>query len=135
MTYSMFILLYIVDTIITEVIKMYVDYKTLGKRIAKRRRELGLKQYQVSERAGLSDKYISCIETAKSIPSIDVLVKICDALETTPDSLLLGAVSDTCGETYERQLIAKLSGLDGKARTLAIEMLDKFVQYENDRHK
>lgn len=135
MTYSMFILPYNVVTIITEVIKMYVDYKDLGKRIAKRRRELGLKQYQVSEKAGLSDKYISCIETAKSIPSIDVLVRICDALETTPDSLLLGAVNDTSGETYERQLIAKLAGLDDKARRLAIEMLDRFVQYEMDRNR
>ncbi len=135
MTCGMFILPYNVATIITEVIKMYVDYKDLGKRIAKRRRELGLKQYQVSEKAGLSDKYISCIETAKSIPSIDVLVRICDALETTPDSLLLGAVNDTSGETYERQLIAKLSGLDDKARRLAIEMLDRFVQYEMDRNR
>ena len=112
---------------------MYVDYKDLGKRIARRRRELGMKQYQVSERAGLSDKYISCIETAKSIPSIDVLVRICDALETTPDMLLLGAVSNTDRESYERQLIKKLQRLDSAARQLAIEMLDKFVQYEQDR--
>ena len=112
---------------------MYVDYKDLGKRIARRRRELGMKQYQVSERAGLSDKYISCIETAKSIPSIDVLVRICDALETTPDMLLLGAVSNTDSECYERQLIKKLQRLDSAARQLAIEMLDKFVQYEQDR--
>lgn len=112
---------------------MYVDYKDLGKRIARRRRELGLKQYQVSERAGLSDKYISCIETAKSIPSIDVLVRICDALETTPDMLLLGAVCNTDSESYERQLIGKLQRLDSAARQLAIEMLDKFVQYEQDK--
>lgn len=107
--------------------------KKLGQRIAKRRKELGLKQYQVSERAGLSDKYISCIETAKSIPSIDVLVKICDALETTPDTLLLGAINNTSGEDYERQLIGKLSRLDSNARKLAVEILDKFVQYELDR--
>lgn len=133
MTYNMFILQYNIVTIITEVIKMYVDYKELGQRIAKRRKELGLKQYQVSERAGLSDKYISCIETAKSIPSIDVLVKICDALETTPDTLLLGAINNTSGEDYERQLIGKLSRLDSNARKLAVEILDKFVQYELDR--
>ena len=95
---------------------MYVDYKDLGKRIAKRRRELGLKQYQVSERAGLSDKYISCIETAKSIPSIDVLVR-----------------SNTDGESYERQLVGKLQRLNSAARQLAIEMLDRFVQYEQDK--
>ncbi|MBE6901299.1 MAG: helix-turn-helix transcriptional regulator [Ruminococcaceae bacterium] len=114
---------------------MYVDYKDLGKRIARRRRELGLKQYQVSERAELSDKYISCIETAKSIPSIDVLVRICDALETTPDALLLGAINNTDSIDYERQLVAKLSKLKPTARQLAIDMLDRFVQYEMDKDK
>lgn len=112
---------------------MYVDYKELGKRIARRRRELGLKQYQVSERAGLSDKYISCIETAKSIPSIEVLVKISDALETTPDTLLLGTVSNIESENYERQLMGKLAKLDAPARRLAVKLLDEFVQYELDR--
>lgn len=116
-----------------EVISVYVDYKVLGKRMAKRRRELGLKQYQVSERAGLSDKYISCIETAKSIPSIDVLVRICDALETTPDMLLLGAVCNTENESYERQIAGKLRKLDAPARKLALEVLDKFIQYEQDK--
>lgn len=112
---------------------MYVNYKELGARIARRRRELGLKQYQVSERAGLSDKYISCIETAKSIPSIDVLVRICDALETTPDLLLLGAVGQTDGEAFEQQTIRKLDKLDPSARALALEILDRFIQYEMDR--
>lgn len=112
---------------------MYVNYKELGARIARRRRELGLKQYQVSERAGLSDKYISCIETAKSIPSIDVLMRICDALETTPDLLLLGAVEQTECEVFEQQTTRKLDKLDPSARALALEILDRFVQYEMDK--
>ena len=73
---------------------MYVDYKELGKRIAKRRKELGLKQRQVNEMAELSDKYLSNIETARSIPSIDVLMRICGVLKVTPDYLLLGSVND-----------------------------------------
>ncbi|MCM1333530.1 MAG: helix-turn-helix domain-containing protein [Bacteroides sp.] len=112
---------------------MYVDYKELGARIAARRRELGLKQYQVSERAGLSDKYISCIETARSIPSIDVLMRICDALETTPDLLLLGAVGEKDDDTLERQTLRKLGRLDPPARRLALENLERFIQYEADR--
>ena len=70
----------------------YVNYKEVGKRIAERRRELGLKQWQVNEMAGLSDKYLSNIERATSVLSIDVLMKLCVALKTTPDSLLLGTI-------------------------------------------
>ena len=38
----------------------------------------------------MSDKYLSAIECARSIPSLDVLLRICDALQTTPNELLMG---------------------------------------------
>ena len=40
---------------------MQTDYTVIGKRLAARRKELGLKQSQVNEMAGLSDKYLSNI--------------------------------------------------------------------------
>lgn len=40
---------------------MELDYSEIGKRIARRRKELGLKQAEVCERAGINDKYLSCI--------------------------------------------------------------------------
>ena len=83
---------------------MYVDYKEVGKRISKRRKELGLKQRQVNELAELSDKYLSNIETARSIPSIDVLMRICKVLEVTPDYCLVGSVN-TYNETDMDNLI------------------------------
>jgi len=67
-----------------------IDYKLMGKRISTRRKQLGLKQTEVEEKANLSQKYLSNIETGKSIPSIDVLLRLCHALETTPDVFLLG---------------------------------------------
>lgn len=131
MIYNRFIYHTKTDTILFEVIaKMYVDYKLLGKRIAARRRELGLKQYQLNERAGLSDKYISCIETAKSIPSIDVFMRICDALETTPDHLLLGTVSDTESKSYDRQISERIAGLDTESKQFIMDMLDLLLKYK-----
>ncbi|MBQ7866533.1 MAG: helix-turn-helix transcriptional regulator [Clostridia bacterium] len=69
---------------------MEIDYKEIGRRIAARRRTLHLKQSEVCERCDINDKYLSAIECARSIPSIEVLLRICDALETTPDTILLG---------------------------------------------
>ena len=40
---------------------MELDYSEIGKRIARRRKELGLKQAEVCERAGINGKYLSCI--------------------------------------------------------------------------
>ena len=71
---------------------MELDYTEIGKRIARRRKELGLRQVQVCEKAGINDKYLSCIERATSIPSLEVLMKLAIALETTPDEFLAGSV-------------------------------------------
>ena len=71
---------------------MELDYTEIGKRIARRRKELGLRQVQVCERAGINDKYLSCIERATSIPSLEVIMKLALALDTTPDEFLTGTV-------------------------------------------
>ena len=49
---------------------MEINYEEIGKRIARRRKELGLKQSEVEEKADLSQKYLSNIERSISIPSI-----------------------------------------------------------------
>lgn len=71
---------------------MELDYQEIGRRIARRRKELGLRQVQVCEAAGINDKYLSCIERATSIPSLEVIMKLADALDTTPDMFLVGTV-------------------------------------------
>ena len=71
---------------------MELDYTQIGKRIAQRRKELGLKQTEVCERAGINDKYLSCIERATSIPSLEVVMRLALALDTTPDTFLTGCI-------------------------------------------
>lgn len=69
---------------------MDLDYKEIGQRIARRRKELGLRQAQVSEMADISDPYLSNIERAISIPSTEVIMRLAAALDTTPDEFLVG---------------------------------------------
>ena len=93
---------------------MELDYKEIGKRIARRRKQLGLKQFQGEERADIGYKYLSSIERAISIPSTEVIMKLALALETTPDEFLVGTtrrqgacwknVSDQLRPLNDRQL-------------------------------
>lgn len=71
---------------------MELDYSEIGRRIAQRRKDLGLRQNQVCEKAGINDKYLSCIERATSIPSLEVVMRLALALETTPDTFLTGTI-------------------------------------------
>ena len=68
---------------------MTVDYNLIGKRIAKRRDVLDITQAQLAERADLSATYTGNVERGAKC-SIETLMKICTALEVTPDYLLLG---------------------------------------------
>lgn len=72
---------------------MTLDYTEIGKRIARRRKELGLKQSEVEEKADLGYKYLSNIERSISIPSVEVIMRIAVALDTTPDEFLIGTLS------------------------------------------
>ena len=69
---------------------MKLDYQAIGKRIARRRKQLALTQSEVEERADIGDKYLSSIERAISIPSTEVIMRLAIALETTPDEFLVG---------------------------------------------
>lgn len=69
---------------------MTLDYDEIGRRIARRRKSLGLKQAEVEEKADLSYKYLSNIERGISIPSIEVIMRLAAALDTTPDEFLVG---------------------------------------------
>lgn len=101
----------------------YVDYKEVGKRIAARRRELGLKQWQAEQKAGLSDKYLSNIERATSVLSVDVLMRLCLVLETTPDEILLGAVVDDDND-YLRSMTTRLKQMSSQQARLTLSLMD-----------
>lgn len=106
---------------------MELDYSEIGRRIARRRKELGLRQTEVCERAGINDKYLSCIERATSIPSLEVVMKLALALDTTPDEFLTGSVR------YEsdkwRDVAELMRGMDAKQLDLA----KSFLSWLNDQ--
>lgn len=77
---------------------MDLNYAEIGRRIAHRRKELGLKQSEVEEKADLSQKYLSNIERSISIPSIEVIMRLAIALDTTPDEFLVGTLHSNDSE-------------------------------------
>ena len=79
---------------------MELDYKTIGKRIAGRRKALKLKQAEVEEQADIGYKYLSSIECGRTIPSTEFIMKLSAVLDTTPDEFLVGSSRDP-GEAWQ----------------------------------
>jgi len=102
---------------------MELDYRQIGKRIAQRRKELGLRQVEVCEKAGINDKYLSCIERATSIPSVEVLMRLAIALETTPDEFLVGTVR------YQQEPWQDTAELLRGMNTAQLELANSFLNW------
>ena len=97
---------------------MDISYKHIGRRIRKERERAGLSQAQLAELADSSIQYISLIETAKKKASLQMLLRIAEALDVSVDQLLpvnlpnrqysydeeLSQLINNCS-VYERQII------------------------------
>ena len=100
---------------------MGLDYTEIGRRIARRRKELGLTQAKVAERAEIGDKYLSSIERAISIPSTEVIMRLAIALDTTPDEFLVGTARQE-GERW-RNVAEQLRTMDDRQLDMAESFL------------
>ncbi len=56
--------------------------KVLGKKIQKRRHELGFTQEELGDKVGISRAYMGYIEQGRYAPSLEVLEKIAKALRS-----------------------------------------------------
>ena len=56
--------------------------RVLGKRIQKRRKELGLTQEDVGYKVGISRAYMGYIEQGRNAPSLEILEKIAKVLKS-----------------------------------------------------
>lgn len=100
---------------------MDLDYSLIGKRAASRRKQLKITQAELAEKTKLTPKYISNIETSHSIPSVESVMQLCEALDTTPNYLLFGIADKK--ETSKLEEINRLLGAcNGK-------QLDKVLEY------
>ena len=108
---------------------MKIDYKKVGKRIAKRRKELGLKQYEVCEMIDVNYKYLSNLETGRSAPSLELIMSLCDALQTTPDYFLVGTAAEL---SYDKDIAAKITSLSDEHKRIINGMITLISEIEND---
>lgn len=65
-------------------------FEDIGKRVKKRRIELGYTQEYLAEKMDVSIQMISGTESGKKALKLENFIKFCGILETTPDYLIKG---------------------------------------------
>lgn len=59
-----------------------------GQRVRRRRHELGLSQEDLAEQAGMHRTYVGSIERGERNVALVNIIRLCDALRTSPQDLL-----------------------------------------------
>lgn len=98
----------------------------LGKRISKRRKELGLTQEAFAENIGLSLQSVSCIELGKKGVRPENLMKICEKLNVSSDYLLFGKRD----ESEVSGLASEISELSQEDYDLIEKIIKRLLQKE-----
>lgn len=106
--------------------KNYTFYQSVGRRIRSIRVEKGITQTQLADKAGLSVPSINDIENARTNMWLISFVKICEALDTSPDDILMldTASKATCYEDEILSLFSNCTPME-KAAILDAAMLMK----------
>jgi len=104
-----------------------IDYSVIGKRIASIRKQQKLTQYQLAEKADISNNYLSHIETAKSIPSLETIMNLCVALNITPNEILMGTKT-TEKDYLNNDIENKLQQCSTKQKKLILNFIDLVIK-------
>ncbi|MBV7276057.1 helix-turn-helix transcriptional regulator [Clostridiaceae bacterium UIB06] len=109
---------------------MVLNYKQFGKRIKKHRLNKKLTQEQLAELIGLSSVYISHIEVGSTKPSLETVLKICNALEITPDAILIDSVYSS-KEYLQDDIALLLKNCSATDMKLIIDLIKTVLNHRN----
>ena len=87
------------------------DFYEIGAKLLAIRKKTGMTQSRVAELAGLSDRTYADIERGSVNMRIESILKICEALNITPDAILTSDI-----ESLQKEKLLLLTELDSRTQ-------------------
>lgn len=100
----------------------------IGERLLSVRRKKGMTQGEVAEKAGLSDRAYADIERGTANMRVETALKICKALNVTPNDIL---IDEEIPMQTGTDLLVKLNSCSESERKTAIKLINVFMNYIN----
>ena len=105
-----------------------MDKLTMGDRIKEVRRKQKLTQEQLAERLGVSVEFVGQIERGIKLPSMQVFIKLVEALNVSADYLLRDSVST--GRLFgDNSIGRKIEKLEPKQRIALEALVETNIKY------
>lgn len=115
----------------TEMVKTDIDAfrRRLGDAVQIRRKSGGLTQEQLAEATDSSTEWISQVERGIGMPSLELLLRLAQALDASPAELVQAASSPSTGRPTQQELFVTLDRLGDRdlgillaaARAMAVD--------------
>ncbi len=102
-------------------------YREVGRRIARLRRAKGLTQERLAEHVELNPSYLARVEAGARRATVETLVRIAGALDTSIGELFASEGSDRSAEV-PRALRSALRGLSEQDVMLLAQVAGRFVR-------
>lgn len=102
------------------------DFRKIGNKLLAIRKKAGLTQSEVAEAANLSDRTYADIERGTVNMRIETVLKICEALHITPDTVL--TEENPVLSVKQNELFAELDKCTVQQRETALELLAVYLK-------
>ncbi len=103
---------------------LITDLNSIGFNLYKYRKGIGLTQAEVAEKAEISDRTYADIERGNVNLRIETLLKICKALDITPNDVLVSKTDDNINESA---IMEKLNTVSPSNKTTAFKILNTYL--------
>lgn len=100
---------------------MVCSLKQLGKRVRRRRTDLGIKQKELAAKINISNNHLSNIENGKAAPSFFTFIDICSVLGVNPSYLIDGSIF-----SIESEIAEKLNRKSEEHKLIISKIIDTF---------
>ncbi len=99
------------------------DFREIGNRLYKVRKKRGLTQAEVAEKAGLSDRTYADIERGTVNMRVETVIRICQALQITPNDLFCEQKSDAYTKEEIQQMLEQCTESERKTACQVLEII------------
>ena len=100
------------------------DFKAIGNKLYEIRSKKIMSRAEVAEKAELSDRTYADIERGSTNMRLETLLKICNALNITPNDIL---VIDNDIEITEQDIVETIKNCSNNEKETALKLLSVYV--------
>lgn len=104
-----------------------MDKAALGKKIRQARQKKGYTQHALAEIADIGSVYLGEIERGAKMPSLNIFIKLIEALNVSADYILRDELTSGKEYIYD-EITQKLINLTPKQRKTAADILDAYLR-------